>query len=57
MTVKRNKAKLQYIEKYWNEVLKPETPLDPNLVKALIATESAFEKNSGIKPRKKKPAA
>ncbi len=28
--------------KYWNEVLKPEIPLDPNIVKALIATESRF---------------
>lgn len=28
--------------KYWNEVLKPEHPLRPNLVKALIATESSF---------------
>lgn len=28
--------------KYWNDVLKPETPLEPNVVKALIATESSF---------------
>ena len=28
--------------KYWNETLSPEDPLDPNLVKALIATESSF---------------
>ncbi len=28
---------------YWNYVLKPEEPLDPNLVKALIASESRFE--------------
>ncbi len=28
--------------RYWNEVLSPNTPLDPNLVKALIATESGF---------------
>ena len=27
---------------YWNEVLKPETPLDPNLIKALVASESSF---------------
>ncbi len=27
---------------YWNEVMKPEPPLDPNLVKALIASESGF---------------
>ena len=29
--------------KYWNEVLKPDIPLDPNVVKALIATESSFD--------------
>ena len=29
--------------KYWNEVLKPENPLDSNLIKALIATESDFD--------------
>lgn len=28
--------------KYWNEVLKPTNELDPNLVKAIIATESSF---------------
>jgi hypothetical protein len=28
--------------KYWNDVLYPEDPLDLNLVKALIATESSF---------------
>ncbi len=28
---------------YWNDVLKPNEPLDPNLVKALIASESRFE--------------
>lgn len=27
---------------YWNDVLKPDIPLDPNIVKALIATESSF---------------
>ncbi len=27
---------------YWSEVLKPSQPLDPNLVKALIASESSF---------------
>ncbi len=29
--------------KYWNEVFKPKEPLDPDLVKALIATESSFK--------------
>ena len=28
---------------YWNEVLQPITPLDPNTVKALIASESSFD--------------
>jgi hypothetical protein len=28
--------------KFWNEVLKPEEPLSPDFVKALIATESSF---------------
>lgn len=28
---------------YWNEVLKPDESLDPNLVKALIASESRFK--------------
>lgn len=28
--------------KYWNDIFKPEEPLDPDLVKALIATESGF---------------
>lgn len=29
--------------KYWNEVLNPKTPLSPNIVKALIASESGFQ--------------
>ena len=40
--------------KYWNEVLQPATPLDPDLVKALIATESGFR--SSIKTRAGKKA-
>jgi len=28
---------------YWNDVLQPEVPLEPNLVKALIASESSFD--------------
>ncbi|MFP5385899.1 MAG: transglycosylase SLT domain-containing protein [Bacteriovoracia bacterium] len=30
---------------YWNETLKPDLKIDPNIVKALIATESSFEEN------------
>jgi len=29
--------------KYWNDVLKPETPLTPDIIKALIASESGFD--------------
>jgi len=35
--------------KYWNEVFKPKEPLDPDLVKALIATESGFRTNVVVK--------
>lgn len=28
---------------YWNDVFEPEIPLDPNIVKALIASESGFK--------------
>lgn len=31
---------------YWNDVFKPTDPLDPDLVKALIASESSFNANS-----------
>lgn len=39
--------------KYWNDVLEPDIPLDPDLVKALIATESDFRlkppsQNAGV---------
>jgi hypothetical protein len=30
---------------YWNEILKPEVPLHPNYIKALMATESGFDEN------------
>ena len=42
--------------RYWNEVLNPKDPLDPNLVKALIASDSGFNPNSG-KLRKARNAA
>lgn len=38
---------------YWNEVLKPADALDPDLVKALIASESGFNPNSGIKGKRR----
>jgi hypothetical protein len=37
--------------RFWNEVLRPDTPLDPNWVKALMATESGFE---NVPPTKSK---
>ena len=39
--------------KYWNDVLAPKENLDPNLVKALIATESGFIPEAKIKAGKK----
>ena len=33
---------------FWNETLNPSKPLDPNLVKALIATESSFEREAKV---------
>jgi len=35
--------------RFWNEVMRPVTPLDPNFVKALIATESGFRANINTK--------
>ncbi len=40
--------------KYWNDVFNPEIPLDPNVVKALIASESSF--NTTPPPQKTKGA-
>jgi hypothetical protein len=34
---------------YWNDVLKPEQKLDPDLVKALIASESSFREKLRVK--------
>ena len=33
---------------YWNEIFHPSDPLDPNLVKALIASESSFKQKTNI---------
>lgn len=33
--------------KYWNDIFNPETPLDPDVVKALMATESGFQEVPG----------
>ena len=38
---------------YWNDVLKPKEKLDPNLIKALIASESSFNSELGKKKRNK----
>lgn len=37
--------------KYWNDVLQPDELLDPNLVKALIGTESSFRENPPGTPK------
>lgn len=37
---------------FWNDILKPDTPLDPNLVKALIASESGFNPSPKVGPGK-----
>lgn len=29
--------------KFWNDIFKPSTPLDPNIIKALFASESSFD--------------
>jgi hypothetical protein len=39
--------------RYWNDVLAPSEDLDPNMVKALIATESGFNREAKIKAGKK----
>jgi len=41
---------------YWNDIFGPKDPLDPNLVKALIATESSFEKNALANKKNQKSA-
>lgn len=37
--------------RYWNEVLKPDVPLEPNLIKALIASESGFNPEKLANPK------
>ncbi len=32
---------------YWNALLQPKSPLDPNIIKALIASESSFNASEG----------
>ncbi len=39
--------------KYWNEIFQPSDPLDPDLVKALIATESSFRTNKKVRAGKR----
>jgi soluble lytic murein transglycosylase-like protein len=39
--------------KYWNDVLSPAEDLDPDLVKALVATESGFDRGAKVKAEKK----
>ena len=39
--------------KYWNEVINPQNALDPNMVKALIASESGFDPETGAKKKGK----
>lgn len=38
---------------YWNDVLAPDERLDPNLVKALIATESGFHLDAKVRAGKR----
>ncbi len=40
--------------KYWNEVLQPKEPLDPDMIKALIASESGFKTTQITKNKSKK---
>ncbi len=37
---------------YWNDVLMPDVSLDPNLVKALVASESGFDPTKLANPKK-----
>lgn len=42
---------------YWNDVLKPKLPLDPDLIKALIASESSFNRLAWNQLRGQKSAS
>ena len=42
--------------KYWNDVFKPSTPLDPDIVKALVASESGFDPGTLAKKKNKNSA-
>lgn len=38
--------------RYWNDVLKPDIPIDPSFVKALMESESSFNPNATAKNKK-----
>ncbi len=54
---KRNETKFDHLirgwTKYWNDIFQPDPPLDPDKVKALIASESGFVADEGKGQRRK----